>query len=405
MKKLDSVVFQFVRTALNWAKNNRVLTVLILIAIATLLTVRVEIDIDQDKKTNINWTWAGWTGFGEDLTINTEKNAKHKIVKTVEIQQSGKTFWDLLQLFGTVALPVLLLFLANRFQQREKQRTDANQLEQENKKELQKEIAEDNQRGQALENYLDRIADILLDQQPFGLDRNNPAEKLKYDTVLDIIRARTLEILRRFSRDENNVDRERKSRIFKFLYDVELLYNSDEIVEIGTTYKPVLDLSDADFSGVNLSGVFLDGVNLSGINLSKANLNGAYFYECDLSKANLNGVELIGASITSSNLTLTKLIGATLIEASLKGTKLAWANLEGATLSSVDMRKTDFSGVNLKNTTITDSSLCGATLTVGIKDAKFRDNRYDEETKFPDDFDPELHGMLKVPLRREREEF
>jgi len=127
-----------------------------------------------------------WTGFKEDTEVSkTEKileNGKEITVVTKNI--SGKTLWDLFQLFGTLALPILLLVLGNRFQEQEKKaQQEKQQLEGKTAKEnqrLEKEIAGDNQRGQALETYLDRISNILLDQQLFSLKRDTPEEKRLY---------------------------------------------------------------------------------------------------------------------------------------------------------------------------------------------------------------------------------
>jgi len=288
----------------------------------------------------------GWTGFKEDTEVSkTEKileNGKEITVVTKNV--SGKTLWDFLQLFGTLALPVLLFVLANRFQDREK------------------EIAEDNQRGQALETYLDRISNILLEHQFFLLDRNKPDEKLKCDMVLAVIRARTLEILRRFGTGKNTIDSERKCRVLLFLYDVELIYNSDETLKTVTsekveTDKPLLDLSGADFSGANLSGANLGGADLRSADFSSANLSGANF-----SHANLRGVKLCGAKLCGAKLCGAILSGAKLSGTDLRSANLNNANLRGADLSNVTLSGATLSGAKLVSTDLGGANLCGAVL-------------------------------------------
>lgn len=331
----------------DWIKKHRVLTAWIGAAIIALVILALA---NPD-----------WIGFGADSTTNIERNAKNKIIKTVEIQQSGKNLWDLLQLFGTLALPVLLLFLANRFQGQEKK------------------IAEDNQRGQALETYLDRVANILLDQQLFSLDRGNPAEKLKYDTVLDIIRTRTLEILRRFGREENNIDHERKGRILLFLYDVELISSNDktwktDTTEVVETDKPLLNLSTADFSGAHLPYTNLESADLRSADLRSADLKSANLTCANLSDANLSGADLKSANLIGANL-----IGANLISKDLSGANLSGATLIGADLSSANLSGATLSGAYLRGDEIL--SLSGA--------------KYNDQTTLPEDFDPEPRGMVK----------
>ena len=288
----------------DWVKRHRVLTALIGSATIGLFTVAI---VEPDL-----------IGFGADSTKSIERNAKNKIIKTVEIQQSGKTLWDLLQLFGTLALPLLLLLLANRFQEQEKK---AQEIKQQSEKEIaeknqriEKEIAGDNQRGQALETYLDRTSIILLDQSTAAISGR------QYGMALDVIRARTLEILRRFGRDKNNIDQERKGRVLLFLYDVELICNGDKTLKTGTTEKvetdkPLLNLGEADFSGAdlssaNLSGADLSGANLSNANLSNADLSGAYLLSTNFSNANLSNANLSGAYLCLSFLHGADLSGA-----------------------------------------------------------------------------------------------
>jgi Holliday junction resolvase len=59
---------------------------------------------------------SGWTGFAPDLTKNTERDSTGKVIKTVEVEQSGKTLWDWLSVLG---VPLSLAVLGFWFQQRE----------------------------------------------------------------------------------------------------------------------------------------------------------------------------------------------------------------------------------------------------------------------------------------------
>jgi len=336
----------------DWVKRHRVLTALIGSATIGLFTVAI---VEPDL-----------IGFGADSTKSIERNAKNKIIKTVEIQQSGKTLWDLLQLFGTLALPLLLLLLANRFQEQEKK---AQEIKQQSEKEIaeknqriEKEIAGDNQRGQALETYLDRTSIILLDQSTAAISGR------QYGMALDVIRARTLEILRRFGRDKNNIDQERKGRVLLFLYDVELICNGDKTLKTGTTEKvetdkPLLNLGEADFSGADLSSANLSGADLSGANLSNANL----------SNADLSGAYLLSTNFSNANLSNANLSGAYLLMVFFNGADLSNANLSGAYLCLSFLHGADLSGAKYDDKTI-------------LKDLS-------------ENFDPELCGMVKMGKR------
>ena len=70
------------------------------------------------------------------------------------------------------------------------------------------------------------------------------------DSALEVIRARTLSILRRF---EN--DRERKTSVINFLIETE-----------------IIGKSKLNLSGADLSGAYIKGANLERANLERAEL-------------------------------------------------------------------------------------------------------------------------------------
>jgi Pentapeptide repeats (8 copies) len=101
----------------------------------------------------------------------------------------------------------------------------------------------------------------------------------------------------------------------------------------------------------NFRGVVLPGVNLVWVELKNVDLRGA-----DLSHANLSGADLNGSDLSDdTNLAFTDLSRADLRNTNLKGARLEGANLEGVQLE-------------------------GAV--------------YDEKTKFPRGFDPQLVGGI-----------
>jgi hypothetical protein len=206
-----------------------------------------------------------WSGFAKDENeskttkklINPRTGVEIIFTETTTTNQSAKTLWDWLQLGGTIAIPFALLYFERREQRRSEKRAEdedkrakdeLKQVEQQIKRE--KEIANSSLREQALEAYIDRISDLLIDKDLGLLIRGFTVEKsvigilkydklkndsdpesLKRDTVLDIARARTLSVLRCLDGDG-----ERKISVIQFLDETELI--------------SYLDFEDADLRDV-----------------------------------------------------------------------------------------------------------------------------------------------------------
>lgn len=232
-----------------------------------------------------------WSGFGKDsnksVTIKEVINPKDgkivKLTETTEIFQSGKTFWDWLGLASTLAIPIVLFQFELREQRRASQSAQEEKERAEKQAEVEKAIADNSLREEALQSYIDRISQLLLEQNLKNLDPENPLR----NTALDVTRARTLSVLRM-------LDGKRKGSLIEFLIDVELvsqlnlseayLHNADlKRVNLISVNLRGADLRNADLSGANLSGTNLSFTNLTGANLKGINLNGA-----DLESASLN---------------------------------------------------------------------------------------------------------------------
>lgn len=288
-----------------------------------------------------------WTGFCADTTKeeSVETNAKGQIQKRIEIikYQSGKTLWDWLGLAGTLAIPVLIVILGNQFQRKDQRRV-------EEQARTEKDIANDNLRDAALEAYIDRMSELLLDGKLISSNDNDPCR--------DVARTRTLTVLRRLKDDG-----ERKARVLHFLYDAGLLDSGGK--------APFIDLRDADFSGANLidvtlHGANLMGANLEGTNLKKANLMAANLEGAILVRTNLMEANLYGATLNEANLNGAILVGTHLNGATLNEAHLIDANLEGAILVRAKLVKTNLEGANLIDTKLMDSNLEGAILVRAI---------------------------------------
>jgi hypothetical protein len=255
--------------------------------------------------------WVAWTGF------------------------KGKTVWDWLGLLGVPgSLALLGIWFQHEQQKRaredaQRDRENANALaiqlkdrdelfaqrqaefahkaseEQKERDEAfskqQRELAAEEAREEALQAYFDRISTLLINEGLLGFadmvlawKGNRPPgtppgslkrEEVIFDAAIDIIRARTLSILRRFKDDP-----ERKTSVIRFLIDTEVISKAKLSLQSA-------DLSNADLFGVNLRGANLKEANLSGANLSDAILEGA-----DLEGADLRGTRLIITHFKQANL-------------------------------------------------------------------------------------------------------
>ncbi|MBM0743890.1 pentapeptide repeat-containing protein [Phormidium sp. CLA17] len=179
------------------------------------------------------------------------------------------------------------------------------------------------------------MQDFIDDQQDL-VDKSNKLQDVAIENVelinaaKDVIRARTLSILRRLGQDGY-----RKGDVIRFLIEAEVIS------------KLKLNLSDADLGNADLRNIHLKDTNLSGADFSKAklvgadlsgaNLSRAYLYCVLLSKANLSGANLSGANLSGANLSGANLSGATLNDANLSGANLSGANLSGANLSGANL--------------------------------------------------------------------
>ncbi len=297
-----------------------------------------------------------------------------------------RSLWDWLEL---LIVPLALVLLGYFLQQREQQRAERDRKEEQDRR-------EEEAKEEVLQAYFDRLSSLLVEQNLLAIaaklyppkDKFNqvqqaptnkvnptnavsPAEKEKFDAGLDVIRAHTLSILRRFKDDP-----ERKASVIRFLAEAEVLSKarlnlSGAILSDAILFSADLSgaiLGDADLSNADLFSAFLRKANLRGANLNHANLSGAIlsgavFRWASLSNADLFNTNLSKANLSSADLSHANLSHAYLFKATLRKANLSHANLFGADLSSADLSSANLSNVYLGGT------------------------RYNRFTKFPDGFD------------------
>jgi uncharacterized protein YjbI with pentapeptide repeats len=250
------------------------------------------------------WEWRDWTGFGAGTTIKKSttrlggEKGKVERVTTTEEPQPGKTLWDILELSGSLAVPFLLIYLGTQIQKKEK------------------DIAYTNLREEALQRYLDRVSEILIDKNVSSLDPNDAS----LETIKDVVRTRTLTVLRSLDNDG-----ERKGSVIRFLVDADLL---GMYFALDLSYA---NLQGAKLKGVNLSRAHLNNADLSDADLSDADLSHANLHDVNLSHADLSDVDLSGAELYNSNLDKAILVNAELTFAKLNGANFKDADLKGVT--------------------------------------------------------------------------
>jgi uncharacterized protein YjbI with pentapeptide repeats len=285
-----------------------------------------------------------WTGFGDYVPPNSD-------------YVRAKTLWDWLELF---IVPLFLAggaFYLNRSEREaELRRTEEQAKLQRQRAEeqsiLERQIATDRQQESALQAYLDRISDLLLDKD------------LQNEKVRNVARIRTLTVLR-------VLDARRSGLIMQFLHEANLINKKNAVVDLKDSDFSGLDLSNvnfyqadlrrADFSHANLSGADLSDANLHGAFLNDAILTFTFFNNANLSNAILSRANMHHAILTGANLKQASLNESDLRNGALSTAKLTDASLNGANLANADLMEATVSAEQLA----TAKSLKGATMPDG----------------------------------------
>jgi len=124
----------------------------------------------------------------------------------------------------------------------------------------------------------------------------------------------------------------------------------------------------------DLPGLTMRHVDLRGMELAYRNLRGADFSGSDLSKGSLQGSDLAGATLKKAELD-----SVSFYEADLRGADLCGAKLRHGNFSKARLEKAD-----LRDAVLEDVQLARAT--------------YDGDTKWPEGFDPDQYGAIRVEL-------
>jgi uncharacterized protein YjbI with pentapeptide repeats len=203
--------------------------------------------------------------------------------------------------------------------------------------EVERELAEQRAQDEALQAYLDQMSQLMLERKLLEAQPGDPVHTLA--------QARTSTAILR-------LDAEHNESVTHFSIDSGLAVRSEASARLlrGSTlshaklsgaHLPNADLGDADLSGADLSNALLLNANLIFADLSGADLSNALLDNADLvadlSNADLSGASLLGADLSDGNLFSADLSEANLIGANLIGADLSEANLNGANLENANL--------------------------------------------------------------------
>ena len=167
-------------------------------------------------------------------------------------------------------------------------------------------------------------------------------------------------------------------------------------------------LTDADLEGARLDNVDLDNAILQRAQLSNAVLHGATLRDADLFEADLRRVDLRGADLSGANLVGAQLGGAKYDEETVfpdffnksgLGMYLLGpdADLQRMDIDGFEFRGQDLSRANMAHANLVGADLRGADLSdANLEGTRLRSALYDDETRFPDGFEPDLRGGYAV---------
>jgi uncharacterized protein YjbI with pentapeptide repeats len=144
----------------------------------------------------------------------------------------------------------------------------------------------------------------------------------------------------------------------------------------------------------DLRGVDLHGRNLEGLRLVEKQMDGANFERANLRRAELRGVVLQHSRLADADLRDARItIGPGQWHTSLYQASLRGADLRGAYVRA-DLRRADLIGADLRGAQL-GRAMFKHEREAG-EEAALRGARYDSETVWPNDFEPDAWGAVRV---------
>ena len=217
------------------------------------------------------WGWTGLTASSQITQVSESGRGSGKTYRAV-VYQPGKSLWDILQLLGILAIPVVVAIGGAWYANRQQQSNEA--------------VAADDQHEKVLQGYIDKMSELLL--------ANGLRESPGGSEVRSIARVRTLTVL-------HSLNNERKRNVIQFLYESGLIKVDGAIVDLAGADLRSLDLSGMELGEADLSRTDLRGAKLVSCRLSSARLAEATLVGCDLADANLIGADVSAADLRGAH--------------------------------------------------------------------------------------------------------
>lgn len=233
----------------------------------------------------------------------------------------GQNLWEWMKLLVVpLLIPISVLWLTRRTQENERA------------------LASYKARKEELQNYFDRMTELLLKHQ---LRSSQPDSETR-----TIARTLTLSVAPELNTNQ-------KSQLLTFLYDAGLIFRFSPIVKLEK-----INLHDISIPPrTDLRRISIRDANLKNCGFEQVNLYYADLKSSQLQNANLSGAILMQASLRGSNLTSANLRGASLKDVDLRWANMSEVNLEEANLEDADLRRADLHGANFKNAVLINTQL------------------------------------------------
>jgi len=231
-----------------------------------------------------------------------EKTTQYTNVNTGKIvTKTYRTVWDLVDLL----LIPLVIAVGGYFFNQAQQKREQEFAEAQN--ENQRRIGLDRDQEQALQNYLDKMGELLLEKN---------LNTTKNKVVLNLARSRTLTILRSLNNQYLDIEgrgrNRRKGSLARFLYEMKLIIGKKPIISLRKANLEFAYMHSGEFVRVNFEDVYLKDADLRKANLQEAILINAYLPGARLNNANLSKANLTNANLQKANLQGAKLDDAIL---------------------------------------------------------------------------------------------
>ena len=156
-----------------------------------------------------------------------------------------------------------------------------------------------------------------------------------------------------------------------------------------------LDCSQLNLSHVDLSDRNLTDINFSYADLSESDLRGAVLIGADMKGASLGGVVLTGAVLVGADLSHAYLWEVDLLGSNLERVDLSESMLDRSNFSRANLRKANLYAAHGPKVRFAEANLSGANFYgTDFSTWDFTGAKADDETVWPDDFDPVAAGVI-----------